>query len=547
MALALLIVAPSLQAAAQTPTTHFPRISVREVAAIPQTDNQHPIRIAQNPADQELYVLASSGVLYQLSARMDDTFSPVAVLDESGHGTPGAVGMAFAGDGTLFLLGNEDVGSERTRFVLRRGSIDGAWSTVASSEPYLLSHTWFDHRANGLAVSPDGSTLYLNSGARTDHGEMYGGVREEGLTAVVLQVPADATDLVLPNDRVALRSGGYVFASGIRNSFDLEFAPNGDLMAADNAGDRDDSEEFNWIREGHHYGFPWRIGTSDTPQQYAGYDPSSDLFVQPDRNSDNVADTGWYFSNDPTFPAPPAGVTFTDPIPNAGPFADKFRIPETGEVADAGDLGQSIGSFTSHRSPLGLVFDADSVLTGSFNGGAFMASWNSEEDQLLARLGGTGEDLLHLNLEKSQAEYSMTVERVASGFDHPIDAAMVGNVIYVLEYGTPFGGGGGRRSVQAVTLPGRTNLSSQAFSVAPQPQLDVYPNPGSGIIRVRIDQPIQAGTIELIDVLGRVVLRHQLGLGGTAELDAGFLPIGVYLARARFGETQSTRLVTIAR
>ncbi|MFT7553663.1 MAG: glucose/arabinose dehydrogenase [Rhodothermales bacterium] len=176
---------------------------------------------------------------------------------------------------------------------------------------------------------------------------------------MVLRIPANAIDLTLPNDRQALKDGGYVFAEGIRNSFDLEFSPDGDLFGTENAGDRDDSEELNWIREGRHYGFPWRIGTSVTPQQFPGYDPSADPFVQPDRNPDNQADIGWYFSDDPTYPPPPAGVTFADPIPNAGPFADHFRDPTTGAVMDASDEGVTSGTFTSHRSPLGLVFDAD--------------------------------------------------------------------------------------------------------------------------------------------------------------------------------------------
>src|SRR5690606_12274378 len=117
------------------------------------------------------------------------------------------------------------------------------WATVATSEPYLFSYTYFDHRANSIVVTPDGTSLIVNSGSRSDHGEMYGGVREEGLTAVLLKVPADATDLTLPNDRQALKDGGYVYAEGNRNTADLAFAPNGDLFGPDNAGDRDDPGE----------------------------------------------------------------------------------------------------------------------------------------------------------------------------------------------------------------------------------------------------------------------------------------------------------------
>ncbi|MFT7553662.1 MAG: hypothetical protein ACI9BV_004000, partial [Rhodothermales bacterium] len=133
--------------------------------------------------DGLLYVLATGGRLYRLNPVRIGGFAPEEALTRADHGTPEPVGMAFAADGSLYLLGNEDVGSTQTKFVIRRGSPrygSWAWSTVAESEPYLLSHTWFDHKANGLAISPDQTTLYVNSGARTDHGEMYGGLREEG-------------------------------------------------------------------------------------------------------------------------------------------------------------------------------------------------------------------------------------------------------------------------------------------------------------------------------------------------------------------------------
>ncbi|MFT7553257.1 MAG: hypothetical protein ACI9BV_003589, partial [Rhodothermales bacterium] len=72
-------------------------------------------------------------------------------------------------------------------------------------------------------------------------------------------------------DMMSGQWGWWVHSSGIEV---------GDLFGTENAGDCDDSEELNWIREGRHYGFPWRIGTSVTPQQFPGYDPSADPFVQ---------------------------------------------------------------------------------------------------------------------------------------------------------------------------------------------------------------------------------------------------------------------------
>ena len=43
------------------------------------------------------------------------------------------------------------------------------------------------------------------------------------LTSVLLRVPTTARNLILPNDEAKLQAGGYLFADGVRNAFDLAF------------------------------------------------------------------------------------------------------------------------------------------------------------------------------------------------------------------------------------------------------------------------------------------------------------------------------------
>ncbi len=538
------------------PVADMEGVTIREVVRF--SGDYRPIRIARDPVEGKLYVLATrnpdrSGpapsVIFRLEPNANGTFTPIVVLQDSEFGASRALGMAFGPDGTLYVVGNEDVGTTHTRFVIQRGRREGAawvWENVATSEPYLLSHTWFDHRASGIIVSPDGSTLIVNSGSRTDHGEMYGGVREEGLTALLLKIPADATNLVLPNDRQALKAGGYVYAEGTRNTFDLAYAPNGDLFGLDNAGDRDDSEELNWLREGQHYGFPWRIGTSTTPMQFEGYDPDQDPFVQRDRNTNNLADTGWYFSNDPTYPDPPEGVVFVDPIPNVGPYADRYRDETTGEVVDASETNTTVGTFTAHRSPLGLVFDTDSVVAEPMRGGGFMLSFNSADDQMLARMGDTGEDLVFLDLEKADGNYLVAAHLVAHGFVHPIDAVMVENTIYVLEYGS-WNDFGDRRALWAVTLPRYMGTSVADGLENVKLELALFPNPASGHALLTYRLPwSEIVQITLLDLLGRVVLqRTHAGQTGRLLLFTQNLSAGVYLLRLESSTFQVARLLYV--
>ncbi|MCG8605611.1 PQQ-dependent sugar dehydrogenase, partial [bacterium] len=403
-------------------------------------------RLVFNPADDRLYFMTLSGDVYQ--ADMVQAKSSL-VFSSQDHGLSSTMGLTVSPSGRFYIVGNRNQGRS-TIAAIKRGVLSNgnwSWSTVAETEAYPRAGNEFDHLFNGLAVSPDEEHLFVNSGSRTDHGEVqnnqgnFPNAREVALTSCILRLPTDGENIVLPNEEQALRDAGYFFADGLRNSFDLAFAPNGDLFATENSGDRDDNEELNWIREGYHYGFPWRMGTNDTPQQFPGYDPNDDSLA-------NRASISWqrgFFHDDPTYPPPPEGVVFTDPIPNLGPDADQFRDEADGHIKNASAQGTSVGSFTPHRSPLGLVFDLEGAVGADMRGDAFMLSWNGAGDGLIAAFEDPGMDLLHLELTKD-GDYQMSATRIVSGFANPIDAVMVGNRIYVLEWG-------GSRGIWEVTLP----------------------------------------------------------------------------------------------
>jgi len=236
-------------------------------------------------------------------------------------------------------------------------------------------------------------------------------------------------------------------------------------------GDRDDNEELNWIRPGHHYGFPWRIGQTDTPQQFPGYDPSSDPFIGPGASAP--------FTNDPTYPPAPEGVVFTDPIMSSGPDADMFRDPADGSLLDASENGMKIGSLTAHRSPLGLTFDNDRALAEPYAGDGFVLSWTPGSSGLLNPMQDAGEDLLHITLNFIDGEdrYEAEVARIVEGFTMPMDAVLVGNKMYVLEMRWS-----GSADLWELSFPPAATTATEprelpAGAVA---DLRVYPNPFVG-------------------------------------------------------------------
>ncbi len=210
--------------------------------------------------------------------------NPWSIAAPSDHGLQDKVqGLAIGSDGTLFLVGNRTKGAFLTGIVRRGSSINGSpyiWTTLAKTVDYVGSGSPSDHRMNGIAVSPDGLSVFVNHGSRTDHGEertnggLAPGAREMPITSLILKLPVNATDLVLPNDEAALTSMGVLFADGVRNTFDLAFDASDRLYGAENSGDRDDPDELNWIREGRQYEFPWRMGDNDTPRRFPRYEQS---------------------------------------------------------------------------------------------------------------------------------------------------------------------------------------------------------------------------------------------------------------------------------
>ena len=395
------------------------------------------IGLALNPITNELYLLHPTSGLFRVAPNTPSSTTKAASVNEiSSGGVP--AGMAFGPDGSLFVISNRKVGSNQTQAIIRRSAAPlaqgSAWQTLATTEPYQLSGTYFDHLYNGIVVDPEGRWIYINAGSRTDHGEVQSNkgafpeTREVPLTAKIFRLPATAIDLVLSNDEAALQAQGLIFAKGTRNAYDLEFAPNGDLFAVDNGPDADYPDELNWIREGRHYGFPWKFGNYDNPQQFADYDSRNDVNLHPDFSA---VDSGTY-KTDPTFPKPVG--EFTGPVINHGPDAANYRGSD-GKQRDAFAEGKPLHGFTPHRSPLGLVFTAEDQLPQPWRGGnatlkAFMLSWGAAG----GTLSDTGQDVLYLELHKRGDSYEVVTRQVARNFKNPISAVLTKGRLYILEY-----------------------------------------------------------------------------------------------------------------
>jgi hypothetical protein len=446
----------SVLATPAQPTVLNTNLQLRLVLNTTNSSGAASVRIAKDPRNNTLYYLKINGDIFQLDLVAGTGSTSMLVYTATDHGlSTGVEGMAIGPDGTLYLTANINTNGGNSNVArVMKGVPNNAgvrvWSLLAQTEPYAKSRTAFDHLCSALALSPDGNFIYLNVGSRTDHGEvqstggLYPDLRETGLTAKIIRLPTSGSNLILTNDINVLRSAGYVFAEGTRNAFSLAFAPNGDLFGTDNGPDRDMSDELNWLRLGAHYGFPWRMGAADNPQQFPNYNPTNDLLL----DKRFIAVHSGYYYNDPSFPPAPANLA--DPVINLGPDADSYRDPTDGSLHVASLTGATVSTFTAHRSPLGLVFDTAAAIAPPFQQHGFMLSWTPGDptgNNVAGPFLDPGQDMVDLDLARlGNTNYQVRVTRLVAGFSNPIDAAILDNKVYVIEYG-------GNQGVWEVTFP----------------------------------------------------------------------------------------------
>ena len=409
-------------------------------------------RLAFNPIDQSLYYATYNGNIYKIIKPPVGPSYDTLIYTISHHGVQYVQGLAFYGT-TLYVSGNNEKATPLTIGIIVRGDLLSGyfreWETVASTVPYATADA-FDHLFSGMTLNPAGDTIIICSGSRGDHGEVqtrygaYPGLRNLPVTSLILKIPASATNLVIPNDSAQLISMGLVYAYGIRNTYDFAYNAAGHLFGVENSGDRDHEEEINWLRPGRNYGFPWMMGSSYNPQQFAWFNPNTDLLI----NHNSWAWSLNAFYNDPTFPQKPAGLQLTMPCINLGPDAAFMRDSATGATYNAAAISQNIYSFTPHRSPLGITVDKDSVLGSDLRGNTFVLSYSRgdgslpDSSALLVPFNDHGEDLLMLDMEinASNDNYTFHAYKIVKGFNHPVDAVLLDTVMYVIEVdfaGTP--------------------------------------------------------------------------------------------------------------
>jgi len=521
-------------------------ITIKQLGVV----GNNTVRIKRDPASGKLYILQNNGLIQRVNFGSGGSATLTTVYQPSDDSVNAPLGITFGPDGTMYLTGNDSTGVIGTAVVVKGvpdvpGSENRTWSVIARTVGYRYGNI-YNHRVNAVILNPTGDSLYVNSGAATDHGEMHGGYREAGLTSIIWKLPTSGHDIVLQDDREWLRSNGFLFAEGIRNTFDFAYAGNGDLFGPENSDDRDDPEELNWLQEGHHYGFPWRIGGDNTPQQYTPYNPHTDPLLSTKAWGGGSLYTT--YSNDPTYPPRPDSITFTEPIPNVGPDADRFHDTTSGVVKDASQLDTTVTTFTPHLSIDGIVFDRDSILSGNLKGGAFVISLSNSS--IITDMGDTSMSLMVIALTKSNGKYTARVTKLVTGFNSPLGIEMVGDTLYIVETGLQ--GGNSSPKLWQIILPTGTATSVKPVQSIPASYAlaQNYPNPFNPATIISYQLAVNSFvTVKVYDELGREVARlvngEQSAGNHSVRWDGGNFSSGVYFYELNAGSFHDVKKMVL--
>jgi len=464
-------------------------------------------KLALDPISKHLFYCGSNGNIYEVfEAAQTDSLR----FTNQDHSLTRLQGMCFM-DSTLFLSGNIWYSTTGIGLIMK-GILqpDGTriWSTVLSTEAYPTSGPSGDHGFTGLNIDPQQQFLYFSSGSRTSFGEVqtnngaFPGLREQALTSKIFRIPVSAENIYLYNDSTFLDTCGYVFAMGTRNAYDMSWNAHGHLFAIDNAGERDDPEELNWIQEGHHYGFPWRIGGNLNPLTNPNYNAAQDPLINPQ----NSAYLEGHFNADPNFPQIPNGLQFTEPLSNYGAAADYYKNETTGKIEKSSESGTPVKSFTPHRSPLGLVIDKNKALGSVYSGKGFVMSFMPGGDSTgfspISPWGSPcpfvdpSRELVMMNLyyDSLNNDYAIQTSNIVTGFYLPVDAEQVGNSIYIIE---------NNGVLWKIRFP-----APNAIPTCAEKGLFVYPNPSAAALNLYYPNPNQQERyFELLTLDGKLLYR----------------------------------------
>lgn len=491
--------------------------------ALPNTIGQHS-SLAFGP-DGKLYALTIDGIIERFAVNSDGTLADpqkiYTLQDENGVREQRiAIGFAFDPSSTK---DNPIIWITHSTFKFLDGpewdgKLSKLWgANLENIQDVLINlpRSTKDHLTNSIAFGPDGA-LYFNQGANSAMGkaDKTWNYRDEHLlSASCLRLDLSRIKSFPLDVKTPEGGGSYnpyasgapltLYATGVRNAYDLLWHSNGQLYLPTNGsaagGNTPASVQGTTRPDGSTYSGPDVPAINSVPQTQNDY-----LF--------RIQKGGYY-----GHPNPLRGeyvLNGGNPTSAIDP-AEVLNYP-VGTMPDKNYRGFAY-NFQNDKSPNGVIEYKSNTFNGALKGKILVVRYSQNDDIIVLTPGGTDKDIV------SATEGSAIMG--FSGFQDPLDLTedLTNGNIYVSEYG-----GEGR-----ITL-----LKAESKISAEDPEkLVLYPNPTTNYFHIRFPASYEGFyMVQIVDVSGRSYGLENINIptGGmlyTSDLSNRVLPPGVYYIR----------------
>jgi len=415
-----------------------------------------------------------------------------------------------------------------------------------------LPRSYKDHSSNSIDFGPDGALYFVqgsNSGMGAPDGA-WGNRPERLLNAAVLRLDlVKANQMALPIDVKTAEGGTYdpyaanapltLYATGIRNAYDLVWHSNGQLYTATNGSAAgSNTPALN-------NGTVWSNG-----QQYTGPSITAMKDVR-DTQGDYLfrVQKGGYYGH--------PNELRHEYIMGGGNPTSREDPNEVVWMVDGVNYGYPVGTptepnyrgwaydFGLNISPNGTIEYKSNAFDGALKGKLMVCRFSGGDDIIVLEPGVTTPDII-------RATEGIKVPGLRRPFSNPLDViedVVTGN-LYLSEYYD--GNGDGRPRITLLKADKSAVSTTQSISsalktaavdtaiVASNYEMRVWPNPSTGD-RVQVElrgfRPHEAVKVMMYDVAGQEVQSRSVETDGTGAVVTE-LPVpngtiqGVYLMRA---------------
>ncbi|MCU7548183.1 Ig-like domain-containing protein [Chitinophagaceae bacterium LB-8] len=387
--------------------------------------------------DGKLYALSIDGIIKRFTIKADGTLDTpqliYALQDAYGARTPRlAIGFAFDPASTATNL---IAWVTHSTYVFLNGpDWDGKLTKLSGSNLQNVQDVLInlprsvkDHLTNSIAFGPDGA-LYFTQGSNSAMGkadQTWGNRAEHLLSAAVLRLDKTKLGALPLNVKTAEGGGTYnpyattapltIYASGVRNAYDLVWHSNGELYVPTNgsaAGGNTPASVNGTLRpNGTTYNGPYVPALTNVQQTQNDF-----LF--------RVKKGGYY-----GHPNPMRGeYVLNGGNPTANTDKAQVNAYPVGTLPDVNWRGYAF-DFQANKSPDGAIEYKSNVFNGALKGKLLVVRYSQNDDIITLTPGGTYNDIVDYKDGSSIQGFT--------GFVDPLDLVedvRNGN-IYVSEYG----------------------------------------------------------------------------------------------------------------